>query len=158
MRETRNMYGSTIPNMAAVLGLIIPEVINGNYLEIAFRQVLLQSSWYIMIILPTWKYLLIQSALVIDKYLLRTYLKSCPATRYEGAWGESRYSSYSFLTSALHGGEWSVSRPDRALPPGKVPRYPLYRRLGGPQSRSGRRDHKKNPLPLSGIEPRSYSP
>jgi hypothetical protein len=25
-----------------------------------------------------------------------------------------------------------------ALPPGRSPRYPLYRRLGGPQSRSGR--------------------
>jgi hypothetical protein len=36
-------------------------------------------------------------------------------------------------------GEWSASRPGRALPPGKGPRYPLYRRLGGPQSRSGHR-------------------
>jgi hypothetical protein len=25
-----------------------------------------------------------------------------------------------------------------ALPPGKSPRYPFYRRLGGPQTRSGR--------------------
>jgi hypothetical protein len=25
-----------------------------------------------------------------------------------------------------------------ALPPGKSPRYPFYRRFGGPQSRSGR--------------------
>jgi hypothetical protein len=25
-----------------------------------------------------------------------------------------------------------------ALPPGKRPRYPFYRRLGGPQSRTGR--------------------
>jgi hypothetical protein len=71
-------------------------------------------------------------------------------------WGERMYSSYSFLTSALDGGEWSASasRPGRALPPGKEPRYPLDRRLGGPQSRSGRRGEKKN-LPLSGIEPRS---
>jgi hypothetical protein len=30
---------------------------------------------------------------------------------------EERYSSYSFLTSALDGGEWSASRPRRALPP-----------------------------------------
>jgi hypothetical protein len=42
-----------------------------------------------------------------------------------------------FLTSALVGGEWSVSRPFR-FTPGKEPRYPFYRRLGGPQSRSGR--------------------
>jgi hypothetical protein len=27
------------------------------------------------------------------------------------------YSSYSFTTSALEGGEWSASDPDRALPP-----------------------------------------
>jgi hypothetical protein len=32
-------------------------------------------------------------------------------TRHEGAWGERRYSSYSFLTSALDGGEWSASAP-----------------------------------------------
>jgi hypothetical protein len=56
-----------------------------------------------------------------------------------GAWGERRYSSYSFLTSALDRGEWSASRPGRALPQRKDPRYPLYRRLGGPQSRSGHR-------------------
>jgi hypothetical protein len=53
--------------------------------------------------------------------------------------GKRRYSSYSFTTSALDGGEWSASRPGRSLPPVKGPRYPLYRRLGGPQSRSGHR-------------------
>jgi hypothetical protein len=36
-------------------------------------------------------------------------------------------------------GEWSASRPGRALTQGKDPRYPLYMRLGGPQSRSGHR-------------------
>jgi hypothetical protein len=30
--------------------------------------------------------------------------------------GERRYSSYLCLTSALDGGEWSASRPGRALP------------------------------------------
>jgi hypothetical protein len=34
-------------------------------------------------------------------------------------WGERRYSSYSYLTSALEGGEWSASRPGRTLPSGK---------------------------------------
>ena len=33
-------------------------------------------------------------------------------------------------------GEWSAARPCRTLPPGKT-RYPFYRRLGGPQGRSG---------------------
>jgi hypothetical protein len=37
----------------------------------------------------------------------------------------------------------------------KDPRYPLYRRLGGPQSRSGHRGYRKNPLPLPGTETRS---
>jgi len=59
--------------------------------------------------------------------------------RHAGAKGEKRYSSYSFLTSALDGGEWSASRPGRALTPGKDPQYPLDRRLGGPQSQSGHR-------------------
>ena len=38
-----------------------------------------------------------------------------------------------------HGTRWcegSASRPGRSLPPGKI-RYLLYRRLGGPQGRSG---------------------
>jgi hypothetical protein len=62
---------------------------------------------------------------------------SCPATRHEGAWGGGGYGSYSYLTSVLDGVEWSASRPGRALPPDKDPRYPLYRRLGGPQSLRG---------------------
>jgi hypothetical protein len=41
-----------------------------------------------------------------------------------------------FLTTALEEGKGSASRPGRSLPPGKT-RYPLYRRLGGPQGRSG---------------------
>jgi hypothetical protein len=50
---------------------------------------------------------------------------------------DRRYSSYSFTTSAHDGGEWSGSRLDLALPPGKDPRHTLYRRLGGPHNRSG---------------------
>jgi len=41
------------------------------------------------------------------------------------------------MTAALEGGEWSAVRPGSTLPPGKA-RYPFYRRLGGPQGRSGR--------------------
>jgi hypothetical protein len=37
-------------------------------------------------------------------------------------------------------GEWSAARPGRTLPPGKT-RYPFYRRLGGPQGRSGRAEN-----------------
>ena len=44
------------------------------------------------------------------------------------------------MTAALEGGEWSGARPGRTLPPGKT-RYPFYRRLGGPQGRSGRAEN-----------------
>jgi hypothetical protein len=44
--------------------------------------------------------------------------------------GERRYSSYSFTTSALAGGEWSASRPGRALPPGKGPPVPTVQEAG----------------------------
>ena len=44
------------------------------------------------------------------------------------------------MTVALEGGEWSAARPGRILPAGKT-RYPFYRRLGGPQGRSGRAEN-----------------
>jgi hypothetical protein len=44
---------------------------------------------------------------------------------------------YSSITAALERDEWSAARPGRNLPPGKT-RYPFYRRLCGPQGRSGR--------------------
>jgi hypothetical protein len=39
--------------------------------------------------------------------------------------GEKRYSSCSFLASALDVGEWSVSLPGHALAPGKGPTVPI---------------------------------
>jgi hypothetical protein len=53
-----------------------------------------------------------------------------PSTRHGGAWGERTYSSYSFSTSALDGGEWSASRLGRALPPGKEPPVPIVQEAG----------------------------
>jgi hypothetical protein len=40
--------------------------------------------------------------------------------------GERKYSFYLFLTSALDAGEWSASRPGRALPCENDPRYPRW--------------------------------
>jgi len=57
------------------------------------------------------------------------------------------------MTVALEGGEWSAARPGRTLPPGKT-RYQFYRRLGGPQSRSGRAE---NLVPI-GIRFRTVQP
>jgi hypothetical protein len=43
--------------------------------------------------------------------------------------------------------------PQPLYPQGKSPLYPLDRRLGGPQSRSGRGGEDKNSQPPPGIEP-----
>jgi hypothetical protein len=43
------------------------------------------------------------------------------------------------------------------FPWGKRTRYPLDRRLGGPQSLRGRCGEEKNPLPLLGMEPWPFS-
>jgi hypothetical protein len=42
-----------------------------------------------------------------------------------------------------------------ALLPGKEPRYPLDRRLGGPQSRSGHGGQEKNSQPRRESNPRT---
>jgi hypothetical protein len=39
--------------------------------------------------------------------------------------------------AALDGGEWSASRPGRALPPVKGPPVPIVQEAGGPQIRFG---------------------
>jgi hypothetical protein len=44
--------------------------------------------------------------------------------------GEKRYSSYSFLTSALEGGELSAPRPGHTLAPGKEPPVPIVQEAG----------------------------
>jgi hypothetical protein len=53
-----------------------------------------------------------------------------PTTRHGDAMGERMHSSYSFTTSALDGGEWSASRPGRALAPGKGPPVPIVHEAG----------------------------
>jgi hypothetical protein len=74
------------------------------------------------------------------------------APRHEGVLGEWRYSSIHSLTSALDGGQWSVSRCGRFTPRERAPWYPLDRSLGGPQICS-RRGDEKNSQPPPGIEP-----
>ena len=58
------------------------------------------------------------------------------------------------MTTALEGGEGTASRPGRSLPPGKT-RYPLYRRLGGLQGRSGR---VQKISPPQGFDPLTAQP
>jgi len=57
------------------------------------------------------------------------------------------------MTAALVWGEWSAACPGRILPPGKT-RFPFYRRLGGPQGRSGRAEN----LVPTGIRSRTFQP
>ena len=51
-------------------------------------------------------------------------------------------------------GDGSASRPGRSLPPGNI-RYPLYRRLGGPQGRPGQVRKISSP---TGFDPRTVQP
>ena len=57
------------------------------------------------------------------------------------------------LIKALDGVSCQLQAPAALPPRGKELHCPLNRRLGGPQSRSGRFGEAKNLLPLSGIEP-----
>jgi hypothetical protein len=67
----------------------------------------------------------------------------------------SRGTALFFLDHDTRMGEGTESRPDRSLPPGKT-RYSLYRRLGGPQGRSGE-VRKISPLP-PGFDLRTVQP
>jgi hypothetical protein len=62
--------------------------------------------------------------------------------RHEDVWGSGCIAP-SLLSLALPRGEWSASRLCY-FTSGKEPPYRLYRRLGGPQSRSGRCGEGKN--------------
>ena len=76
-----------------------------------------------------------------------------PRTGHEGPEGEYSYSCTLFLTSVLDGVDGQRHAP-AAISPGKT-RYPLCRRLGGPQSRSG---HVRKILLLPGFYPRTVHP
>jgi hypothetical protein len=49
------------------------------------------------------------------------------------------------LNLGTSGGDWSASRPGRVKPRGMRPCYPLNKRLGGPQSWSGRGGDEQTP-------------
>ena len=80
--------------------------------------------------------------------------KGHPRTGHEGPEAEQMYSSTLPSTSALDVDGWSTPRPGR-FTPGKETRYPLYRRLGGHQSRSGR---VRKISPPAGFDPRTVQP
>ena len=80
-------------------------------------------------------------------------VKVHPITGHEGPKWEYMYSSTLSLTSALEG-VGSQRHAPAPLPPGKT-RYPLYRRLGGPQGPSGQVRKIPNP---PGFKPRTVQP
>ena len=85
------------------------------------------------------------------KYALIQALRVCTGrTAHRG----SRGIALPFNDYSNRRGEGSVSRPGRSLPPGKK-RYPLYRRLGAPQGRSGQ-VRKISPPPV--FDPRTVQP
>jgi hypothetical protein len=69
----------------------------------------------------------------IHQYVLHEDKSKAIPLRHVGAKGERKYRCYSFFTSALDEDEWLWSRPCHALSQGKKTRYPMDRRLGGPQ-------------------------
>jgi hypothetical protein len=79
--------------------------------------------------------------------------KVLPRTGHAGPDGEKRYSCTLSLTLVIDGVGGQLHAPD-SLPPGMT-RYPLYRRLGRPQGRSGR-VLKISPPP--GFDPRTVQP
>jgi hypothetical protein len=83
--------------------------------------------------------------------------KSSPTTHHGVTLGERRYSSYSFLISALDGGEWSASRPGRTLPPGKGHPVPIVQEAGWAREPVWTQRLEEKSLSLPGIEPRSPS-
>jgi hypothetical protein len=76
-----------------------------------------------------------------------------PRTGHEGLEGDKQYSSTLSLTSALDG-VGGLRHAPAALSRGKT-RYPLYRRLGGPQGRSV---HVRKISPPPRFDPRTVQP
>jgi hypothetical protein len=81
-----------------------------------------------------------------------------PLRSIEAHLGDRRYRSYPFLTSALEGGEWSASRPGRALPPGKEPPVPIVQEAGwAPEAVWKQRLEEKSSVPVGDRTPVAQS-
>jgi hypothetical protein len=90
-----------------------------------------------------------------ENILIKVFLKSCPTTRHAGAWGERRYSSYSFLTSALDGVSGQRHAPAAFYPGERTPGTHCTGYWVGPRAGLDTEVRRKILLPLPGIEPRS---
>jgi hypothetical protein len=91
----------------------------------------------------------IETKILVDVVMVSPFLKATKALR------ESRgIALLCFWTLTLEGDMESASRPGRFLPPEKT-RYPLYRRLGGPQAWS---EQVQKILPPLGFDPWTAKP
>jgi hypothetical protein len=63
-----------------------------------------------------------------------------------GRLGGEGYGSYSFLTLTLDGVNGQLHAPATLYPRVKEPRYPLDRKLDGPQNWYEHRGYRKNPF------------
>jgi hypothetical protein len=112
---------------------------------LAFKMFYLVTRYYHSLITEsaicrtTWIQLLSDLSYVAMRSFI--FSKKLKQSRYtpRRALGGRRYSSCSFFTLALDGVSGQRYTPSSLYSQGKDPRYPLYRRLGGPQSRSGHR-------------------
>jgi len=77
----------------------------------------------------------ISTNVILENLTYEVFFKKVKFTP-EGPQGEWRYSCTLSLTSMLDGGGWSMSPPGH-FTSGKDTRYPLYRRLSGPQGQFG---------------------
>jgi hypothetical protein len=84
--------------------------------------------------------------------LINTKPKAVPLHAMEALGGEV-VQLLLILDLGTRWGAWSASRPGRALAPRKEHPVPLFRRLGGPQSRSGHRLEKKSFCLCRGTNP-----
>jgi hypothetical protein len=61
-----------------------------------------------------------------------------------------------FFNSAPDGKEWSSSRPCRCTPGERAPSYTMHCKMGGPQTRSGRRVGRKVSCTIWGFHSGDY--
>jgi hypothetical protein len=86
--------------------------------------------------------------------------KAVPIKHYaKKAYGGVDVKIHVFWISALDAGDWTASRSGLITPGERAPRYPLDRKLGGPQSRSGQCGEEKilDPIGTRTPTPRSSS-
>ena len=78
--------------------------------------------------------------------------ENCPIALHKGTWRKG-VQDHVLLHSVLHGGNCSASSTAN-LPAEMIPRYPLAKSLGGPQSRSVKYGEEIYLIHLLGIESR----